>query len=56
VFRLLTVWNRISLWLGILISVGLSLIGNFQLESSNKVPKYLSGNLCNLSLVSHLHY
>ena len=44
--RLLTLWNRISLWIGILISLGLSLIGNFQLESSNKVPKYLTGELC----------
>jgi len=42
--RMLTQWNRISLWLGILISIGLSLIGNFQLENSNKIPKYIPGN------------
>ena len=45
VSRLLILWNRISLWLGILISLGLSLIGNFQLENSNKIAKNLSGNL-----------
>ena len=37
--RLLVFWNRMSLWLGIFVSLGLSLIGNFQLETAAKVPK-----------------
>lgn len=42
--RRLLGWNRIGLYLGLCVSFGLSLIGNFQLEGSQKVPSSVSAS------------